>query len=52
MIKYVRTCNDCEYNDGYCYTSYPAQYKCTVDGKFHFGDYECQLEFAPVHRTE
>ena len=47
MIKYVRTCADCKYNDGFCYTSFPPHYKCTITNEFHFGDYECDIEFKP-----
>lgn len=41
-------CAFCQYNDGNVYTSIPPQYKCSVDHKFHFGDYECDKEFVPV----
>lgn len=52
MFKYVKTCGDCEYNDGLCYTTYPAQYRCTITGKLNFGDHECNLDFTPVIRCE
>ena len=41
-------CAFCQFNDGCVYTSIPPQYRCTIDNEFHFGDYECDKEFAPV----
>ena len=47
MIKYVRTCDDCKYNDGVCYTTYPVQYRCTITDNMHTAGYECDVEFKP-----
>lgn len=44
----MRTCGNCEYNDGCVYTSLPPKFKCTITGKFHFGIKPCSVEFAPV----
>lgn len=35
------SCTVCNNNDGKCYTSYPPQYKCTIDGEFHTANYSC-----------
>ena len=41
-------CANCEHNDGMVYTSFPPKYKCTITNEFHFGDDDCNVEFAPV----
>lgn len=40
--KYL--CGTCDRNDGMCYTSNPPKRKCTITGKFHFYDDECDIE--------
>lgn len=37
-------CGNCDKTDGLCYTSIPPQVKCTVSGKFHFYDDECNIK--------
>ncbi len=34
-------CGNCDKTDGLCYTSYPPKVKCTITGKFHEYDDEC-----------
>nr|DAW02853.1 MAG TPA: zinc-ribbon containing domain protein [Caudoviricetes sp.] len=43
-----RTCGNCPFNDGQCYTSLPPKYKCTFDNEFYDGAHECHYEFKPV----
>ena len=42
------TCYNCEYNDGFIYTSNPPKYRCTISGEWHFSTYNCDIKFAPV----
>ena len=44
----MRTCGNCEYNDGCVYTSLPPRFKCTITGEFHFGNKPCSVDFVPV----
>ena len=37
-------CGNCTMTDGYCYTSMPPKVKCTVTGRYHFYDDECDCE--------
>ena len=30
-----RTCGNYSFNDGLCYTSYPAKYRCTFDNEYY-----------------
>ena len=46
----MRCCSNCEFNDGFIYTSMPLRYKCTVTNQYHFGNFDCNLEFVPVVR--
>lgn len=34
-------CGNCDKTDGLCYTSNPPKVKCTITGKFHEYDDEC-----------
>ena len=46
-------CGTCSLNDGSVYTSDPVMYRCTVDGKYHFGNERCtykDYDFVPVVR--
>ena len=43
-----KDCAYCKYNDGAVYTSSPPKYRCSVTGEYHFGDDNCNVEFAPV----
>lgn len=45
-------CANCEYNDGMVYTSLPPKYRCTITNEFHFGDDNCNVDFAPVIRCK
>ena len=51
-LNVLRTCANCEYNDGAVYTSIPPKRKCTIDGEFHNGDYVCKFEFVPLKKAE
>lgn len=44
----ARTCGNCPFNDGLCYTSLPPKYKCTFDNEFYDGIHECHYELKPV----
>lgn len=44
----VRTCGNCSFNDGICYTSYPAKYRCTFDNGYYEGFHPCHFELMPV----
>lgn len=37
------TCDECDYNDGYVYTSYPPKRKCLVTNHFYTCDHQCHL---------
>ena len=43
-------CANCKYNDGLVYTSFPVQYKCTIDNTFYRGDHQCDKEFVPAKK--
>lgn len=43
-------CANCEHNDGMVYTSFPPKYRCTITNEFHFGDDDCNVEFAPMEK--
>lgn len=48
-------CGSCPLNDGVVYTSDPPMYRCTVDGKYHFGNERCtykDCDFMPVIRCK
>lgn len=46
--KMMRICGNCDFNDGCTYTSLPPKYKCTLTGKFHFGDALCDVNVPVV----
>lgn len=48
----MRICGNCEYNDGFVYTSLPPMMKCTITKEFHRNDHACELEFVPVVRCK
>lgn len=37
----VKTCGTCHLTDSLCYTSNPPQVKCTITGKLHYYNDEC-----------
>lgn len=47
-----RTCGNCPFNDGLCYTSAPPKYKCTFDNNFYDGMHACHHELKPVIHAE
>lgn len=47
-----RTCCNCPFNDGMCYTSYPTKYRCTLDNNYYEGSHTCHFEFAPVRHAK
>lgn len=47
-----RTCGNCPFNDGQCYTSLPPKFKCTFDNNFYDGMHVCHHEFKPVIHAE
>ena len=51
-ISNQRTCSNCSFNDGLCYTSYPAKYRCTLDNNYHEGSHTCHFELAPIHHAK
>lgn len=44
----MRYCCNCEFNDGFIYPTMPPKYKCTITNQYHFGNFDCNLELAPV----
>ena len=47
-----RTCCNCPFNDGMCYTSYPAKYKCTLDNNYYEGFHPCHFELTLVRHAK
>ena len=47
-----RTCCNCPFNDGMCYTSYPTKYRCTLDNNYYEGSHTCHFELAPVRHAK
>ena len=47
-----RTCGNCSFNDGVCYTSYPAKYRCTFDNGYYEGFHPCHFEMMPVRHGQ
>ena len=47
-----RTCGNCPFNDGQCYTSLPPKFKCTFDNNFYDGMHACHHELKPVIHEE
>lgn len=47
-----RTCGNCSFNDGVCYTSYPAKYRCTFDNEYYEGFHPCHFEMMPVRHGQ
>ena len=47
-----RTCGNCPFNDGLCYTSVSPKYKCTFDNNFYDGMHACHHELKPVIHAE
>lgn len=45
-------CGECPKTDGLCYTSNPPKIKCTVTGKFHFYDDECEIVTTEINITK
>ena len=35
-------CSSCSNNDGITYCSNPVRYKCTIDNRYHYGNYSCK----------
>ena len=48
----MRYCSNCEFNDGFIYPTMPPKYKCTITDQYHFGNFDCNLEFVPVVRCK
>jgi len=48
----MRTCGNCEFNDGIVYTSCPVQYKCTITNEYHWARDICRIDFAPIVRCK
>lgn len=44
----IKTCGNCEYTDGMCYTSNPPKRKCTIDKNYYDYGHKCHFKFAPV----
>ena len=51
-ISKQRTCCNCSFNDGMCYTSYPAKYRCTFDNVYYEGSHPCHFELMPVRHAK
>lgn len=47
-----RTCGNCSFNDGVCYTSYPVKYRCTFDNGYYEGFHPCHFELMPVRHAK
>ena len=45
-------CGNCDKTDGLCYTSLPPQVKCTITGRFHKYDDECDCSATGVYNGD
>ena len=43
-----RTCGNCSFNDGMCYTSNPPKFRCTFDNEYYEGFHPCHFDLKPV----
>lgn len=46
-----RMCGNCNYRDNVVLTSNPPQYRCTIDGSAHFGNFVCDKELTFVKKA-
>lgn len=45
-----RMCGNCNYRDNVVLTSNPPQYRCTIDGSAHFGNFICDKELTFIRK--
>lgn len=46
----IKKCGNCDKTDGLCYTSNPPKVKCTVSGKFHYYDDDCDIKTITIDK--